>query len=516
MPDASKITTNSSISVSKTSTNSSPISAGERIQTLDILRGLALFGILVVNAQQMFQPFFFSDTSYANAPVGIIPGETGVLEHWLFIHTIFETKFLTLFSLLFGIGFALQSSRAQAGGKPFTATYLRRLGVLALFGYVHATFFYPADVLVIYAVTGLLFFMITRKMSPEILMQIGLILFSATIIWSVAIESGSLSIRTLLISFGALIGSAFLGAILKMPVWSRALIICGVLITSLTIQIQALPDTGTRDQLATMQANADQVSMAFDDGQFIVDGNLVELPLSTETLQAAQNSENLDTVQRNIIEQSIMRAGPATSYFERGLSALGQFQLYGLIYLYWKTFALFALGAALMKWGLLESENRFGPLALKLGMGFGLPLAALSTWMSYRAFSSGAPIYQAADPIHSISALLIAVGLIGLTMVWVRSGRFVFLANSLAALGRAALTNYIGQSALLAILTTWYGSGLAGAVSRWEQFGYCLVIFTALAIFSRLWLALFEYGPLEWVWRSLTYTKPARLLRKRQ
>jgi uncharacterized protein len=516
MLDDPKANPNLSIAASEKPASSSPISAGERIQTLDILRGLALFGILVVNAQQMFQPFFFSDFSYADAPVGVTLNETGVFGHWVLIHTIFDTKFLTLFSLLFGIGFALQASRAQASGKPFTGTYLRRLGVLAVFGVAHATFFYPADVLVIYAITGGIFFMIARNLNPAILMQAGLILFSATILWGFAIESGSLPIMTMLVSLGALIGTALLGALFNIPIWSRGLIMSGVLITSLTVQIQALPDTGARDQLTAMQGHADQVARAFDNGQYLFDGIATDLPLDAETLRAVQNNEDIDSVQRNIIEQSIMRNGPPAEYFDRGLSALALFQFYGLIFLYWKTLALFAIGAALMKWGLLENGNRFGSLAMKAGLGVGLPLAALSTWLSYHSFSSGAAIYQAADPIHAVSALFIAVGLVGLTMVWVQSGRASFLAKSLAALGRAALTNYIGQSAVLAFITTWYGSGLAGTVSRWEQFGYCIVIFTALAVFSRVWLAFFEYGPLEWIWRTLTYAKPAQLMKKQR
>ena len=116
-----------------------PVAVAGRLVHLDILRGIALFGILLINAEQMFQPFFFSELDYANAPVSIIPGETGAVWNWAILHTLFDTKFITLFSLLFGIGFALQIERAQNRQQPFTGVYLRRMFVLALFGILHAS-----------------------------------------------------------------------------------------------------------------------------------------------------------------------------------------------------------------------------------------------------------------------------------------------------------------------------------------------------------------------------------------
>lgn len=67
------------------------------------LQDEAVFGILVVNVEQMFFPML-----YANDPVSVVPGETMALPVWFFTDALFENKFLTLFSLLFGAGFALQ------------------------------------------------------------------------------------------------------------------------------------------------------------------------------------------------------------------------------------------------------------------------------------------------------------------------------------------------------------------------------------------------------------------------
>ena len=492
-----------------------PLSARERIQTLDILRGLALFGILVINAQQMFQPFVFAGHSYANAPIGIVPGEAGVLAHWVILSVFFDTKFLTLFSLLFGIGFSLQAARAEARGAPFAWTYLRRLGVLAVFGVIHATLFYPADVLFIYAVIGALFFLIARNWGPALLMQIGLIVFFTTISWALAMESPNLDLPILLASSGAMISVAVFGSVVKLSTFKRCIVMTGILALSLTAQIQGLPDTGARTQIADLQTQADAVSQAFADGEYVFGDTAFQLPLDRVEIDTIRAEFQLDDIQRSILEQSVMRSGPLRAFFTRGITTLALLQLVGMSYLYWRTFALFAIGASLMKWGLLNKGNRFGPRAMKAGLGIGIPLALVATWMRYQAYGSGAALYHAALPLHLLSALAIALGLVGLVMVWVDAGKASFIKANLAALGRAASTNYIGQSAILAVITTGYGLSLAGALPRWQQSAICVAVFIGLAMFSRIWLTAFEYGPLEWVWRSLTYGRPAKLLRDR-
>ena len=114
-----------------------PVEAKERIQTLDILRGFALFGILWMN-------IFFNwegRTTFQHAV-----RQLGQL--------LADGKFYTLYSFLFGLGFSVQLLRAQARGARIVPVYLRRLFVLLLIGLAHHVFLWNGDILRLYAVMG--------------------------------------------------------------------------------------------------------------------------------------------------------------------------------------------------------------------------------------------------------------------------------------------------------------------------------------------------------------------------
>lgn len=118
-----------------------PSAPAERIVEVDIVRGFALFGVLLVNMYG-----FGADSIAWNAPSDRLAYTT--------THFLFDSKSWTLFSMLFGFGFALQLMRATARGLPFLATYLRRLAVLFVFGAAH-TLLYDGDILILYAELGL-------------------------------------------------------------------------------------------------------------------------------------------------------------------------------------------------------------------------------------------------------------------------------------------------------------------------------------------------------------------------
>ncbi len=113
-----------------------PIQAKSRIQVIDVLRGFAVFGILVMNMAG------YSGT-FDNR------GAWSGLNEWLIWlqHFLFEAKFYSLFSLLFGLGMAIQMLRAEERGAKFLPVYPRRPGLLLLFGFAHATFLWMGDIL---------------------------------------------------------------------------------------------------------------------------------------------------------------------------------------------------------------------------------------------------------------------------------------------------------------------------------------------------------------------------------
>lgn len=122
-----------------------PVAASERIETMDVLRGFALLGILLMNIEGMAGPLFQSFS-------GLDPALTGADRTAdALIYILVQGKFYTLFSLLFGMGFAVMSSRAEARGQPFAGVYWRRSLVLLVIGVIHGLLIWSGDILLIYA-----------------------------------------------------------------------------------------------------------------------------------------------------------------------------------------------------------------------------------------------------------------------------------------------------------------------------------------------------------------------------
>ncbi len=137
-----------------------PVLPQERIALLDILRGFAIFGILFVNME------LFSSPAYPTEGSGVVETADQLAE-WL-IRFFGEGKFYTLFSFLFGLGFSIQMARAVSRGARFGSVYGRRLFVLLLIGLAHALLVWAGDILVLYAVLGVLL-LAFRASSPRTL-----------------------------------------------------------------------------------------------------------------------------------------------------------------------------------------------------------------------------------------------------------------------------------------------------------------------------------------------------------
>lgn len=129
----------------------------ERIDSLDLLRGVAILGILLMNSQSMSLP---STTYYNPAEYGDYSGANRIV--WILIHIIADTKFITTFSILFGAGILMQGQRVAARGLSSAGVHYRRMAILLLFGIIHAYALWYGDVLVPYALCGMLLFPIRR------------------------------------------------------------------------------------------------------------------------------------------------------------------------------------------------------------------------------------------------------------------------------------------------------------------------------------------------------------------
>ena len=137
-----------------------PTPADQRVLSLDLLRGVAVLGILAVNIQL----FAMIDAAYLNpASFGDLSGINGWV--WYVTHLLADAKFITIFSILFGAGVALMADRALACGRSAAALHYRRMLWLLLFGLVHAYLLWYGDILVTYAICGICIYPLHRLRS---------------------------------------------------------------------------------------------------------------------------------------------------------------------------------------------------------------------------------------------------------------------------------------------------------------------------------------------------------------
>jgi uncharacterized protein len=149
-----------------------PVTATERITSIDTLRGVAVLGILVMNIYGFAMPFI----AYQN-PLAMGGTEWYNLGTWFFTHVLFDQKFLTIFAILFGAGLTMMAVRAEASGAKYTGAWYRRNFWLLVIGAMHGYLLWFGDILFHYALMGMLVFPF-RHRSPRALMIIAGILLS--------------------------------------------------------------------------------------------------------------------------------------------------------------------------------------------------------------------------------------------------------------------------------------------------------------------------------------------------
>ncbi|MGD2086509.1 MAG: DUF418 domain-containing protein [Candidatus Aminicenantes bacterium] len=182
------------------------------------------------------------------------------------------------------------------------------------------------------------------------------------------------------------------------------------------------------------------------------------------------------------------------------------------------------LGMALFKFGILTANvsKRVLWLFLILGLGIGVPFRfyhwicnSLHNWDLWFLPTPSWFIYWETI-LRTAVYFLIPLGYIGGIMLICRNRRLGRLTARLAAVGRMALTNYLMHSAICSFIFFGYGLGLFGKVDRMGQLLVVLLIWVFQLWFSPLWLKHFRFGPMEWLWRSLTYWKmqPMRIRTK--
>lgn len=433
------------------SASAGPVTGGERYRSIDALRGVAVLGILLMNI-----PVFGLPEAFQMNPS--IPEETSAINvpYWFVGLVLFEGKMRGLFSMLFGAGCVLITSRAdqRRSGMESGDIYYRRTILLMLIGLLHGYLLWEGDILFWYGAMGLLLYPF-RRVSGIVLVIIGLMLAS------IFIAQG----------------------------YYR------------------------QHVLHTMQVEAEHAEEAAQRGETLTE----EQTAARQAWQARQKRLKPPT-EKEIEKQIKPYQGDWWSIFKfraRRVLSIQSIVLYetGLP----DVLAFMILGMGFYKLGFFTATRttRFYATLAVLGFGIGIPLSAYMGKLmidSNYIRSENIILYHMT---YGIDRLSVALGYTGLLMVMIRSGWLTWLTNRLAAVGQMALTNYLMQSAICTTIFYGYGFELFGKLYLY-QLGFVVIgVWILQLLLSPLWLRFFRFGPVEWLWRSLTYLKWQPMLREK-
>lgn len=417
-----------------------PVRDGERVGALDVLRGVAVCGILLMNIPYMGLP---APGLLARPPYPAVPNLD-----WI-AYTVqqvgFEGSMRGLFTLLFGAGMAVMLRKAPAGdaaGSPQGQAYLTRCFALMLLGVAQfAVFLWPGEILFNYGVCGLALLLFRRADLR--------LLFTAAAAILVAIS----------ISFGVdrLNDSRTLAA-------GEA---------AAHAQAAHKPLTGT--QTAAIEARAEIIRQFHPSAAKI----------------AKETAER--TAFPSVLSWST-RVWAILNFREGPLEALAE------------SLGFMLVGVALLRLRVLSGERPLRLYAALAGGGFGLGLAVrgLRAWEQWGAgFEPDAHLMSWAGFTYQLGRMSMTLGFVGAIVLLYRLGALKWAAGALKAIGRLALTNYIGQSVIAAVL--FYGLGGFNRFGFAALMGICVLVWIFQAGFSVLWLKRWSMGPAEWLLRSLTY-----------
>lgn len=392
-----------------------PVTQPERIESLDVLRGFAVLGILVMNVQSfsMIGAAYINPTAY-----GELTGAN--LAVWTLSHLLVDMKFMGIFSMLFGAGIMLMTSRRESAGEPSAGLHFRRMGWLLLFGVLHAYLLWYGDILYSYAMCGFIVYWF-RRLHPATLILCG--------------------IAALAVGSSIALTSHFL-----IPYW---------------------PPEVIEGFQAGWRPNAEIVA------------------------------EELAIYRGGWVQQLPDRAGSAL-FFQTYLF---------LTEFLWRAGGLMLVGMALYMLGVFSARLSSWTYAAMIAAGvlIGLPIVGYGAYRNFSLDWELRSCFFMGFQLNYWGSVLVSLGWIGAVMLMCRSAGFRPIARLLAPAGQMAFTNYILQSVICTTIFYGHGFGRFGKVERVGQIGMVVAVWIVELTLSYVWLQRFRFGPLEWLWRSLTY-----------
>ncbi|WP_237562807.1 DUF418 domain-containing protein [Bacillus dakarensis] len=370
-----------------------------RIMSLDVMRGIAIFGIFLVNMLSFHSPFLYLDPfSWWQSPSDQFT--------YILIDIFAQGSFYPLFALLFGYGLIILRNRTIEKGLSFIPLALRRFSILLIIGIVHAIFIWHGDILVNYAVFGFIFLLFI-KMSAKSMMVTGFIL------WLVP----NLFLSFLLLASGG-----------DIPIYNQ------------------------------MEAR--------------------------ESVEIYQQGSFMEITEQRMAD-----------WYAVNNPANGIFMLFSI-------FSFFLIGGGAAKLRIVERIVELRK-PLKLALIFFLTLGFSLKLLPYILDRNIALEYIQ----DAFGGPLLAIALwILISLILCRQEMAKRLAI-FAPVGRMSISNYLIQSLLSTFLFYSYGAGLYDKISVIIGTILVILIYAGQILMSRYWLKGHRYGPVEWLWRSLTYKK---------
>jgi uncharacterized protein len=214
-----------------------------------------------------------------------------------------------------------------------------------------------------------------------------------------------------------------------------------------------------------------------------------------------------------LTESQAYREGPYEQLFAFRAVTWLAFLVMNLLSFGWEVAALVFFGAGMLKAGLFTPErSHWLRRMFWIGLLVGLPLSVAGAFAPRFVPGHAGPLISAL--IIILAGPLLSMGYLGGIAVAVEKGWLPKVMRALANTGRMALTNYLTQSLIATTIFYYYGFGLFGQTTATQRIGIVFVVYLAQVAFSSFWMRHFQFGPMEWLWRTLTYLRMQPMVRK--
>ncbi len=552
-----------------------PVEVKDRIAVLDVIRGFALIGIFLMNVE-------FFNRSVGELGEGMPAGLSGA--NWLasyFVSYFVAGKFWTIFSLLFGMGFALMLMRAEEKGQDFFQPYFRRLVALGVFGVLHYILIWPGDILFSYAMGAcgmlivlfgkarwiaiavivlgliavipalnkvaalatalamfgamaflirnektLLIFAKHRPIIAVILCMLGAVLFllgvASFLVPAMASMRPSLFFGLFAFLFAFLLDRAHQPK--EARSWKIGSLLYTALFLSMTLggaaQYFGSEQASKQKVNETQQLNKSAASVK-SDASSVAENSSEATSKSTASAsektkadrRAEDKKKEAERIQKqqedNRREVVILSKG---TYAEALAFRAKEFSEN------WTNVAIFSvliccmflIGYWFVQSGIMQNTqahlSKFKTMTL-IGLPFGIGIGIAGSFVSTASVAGleNDP-YMFAMGLLYLGNLPACLGYVGLIVILFHSKGVFAKVKLLAPYGRMALTNYLSQSIICSAIFYSYGLGYYG-MERAHQVVVVLLVVVVQILFSHWWLSKFRYGPMEWLWRAITYWK---------